>query len=72
MLRVFRGRALAVISAGDAFDFDAGVMAEVDEQTDAMTGGLEIIVNLSAMLVGQFLHRLEFHDHLAEIGRAHV
>ena len=53
-------------SADDAFDFDAGMMAEIDEQADAMAGGLEIIVNLRAMLIGEFAQRLQLHDHLVE------
>ena len=39
----------------NAFIFEFGMLAEIDEQPEAEAGGLEVVVNLSAVLVDSFL-----------------
>ena len=56
VLRVFRGRSGFFISADNAFDFDAGIVAEVDQQTDALASRFEVVVNLRPMFVSEFFH----------------
>ena len=41
------------------------MLAEVDEQPQVESGGLEIVVNLGSVLIGQDGHGFDFNDHLA-------
>ena len=44
-------------------------MPEVDQQPKPIPGGLEVIVDLSTVLICQFRDRLQFDDDLAETNK---
>ena len=48
------------------FVFQAGVMAEVDEQPHLDAGGAQVVHELGPMLIGQGGDRLDFDDDLAQ------
>jgi hypothetical protein len=56
----------------DSLVLDFGVVAEVDEQSEAKARRFEVIVHLSAMLFSQFLDRFDLQNDLVkkdEVGR---
>jgi hypothetical protein len=50
----------------DAFVFDLWVIARIHQEAEFVAGGMHVIVDLGAILRGQFVQRLDFHDHLVE------
>lgn len=46
----------------DAFVFDFGVVAKVDQQSDSIAGRFQVIVDLCPMRVSQFRDRLDFEN----------
>jgi len=40
------------------------MVSEIDEQSQSVTGRLQIVVHLSAMRISQFAHRFQFNDDL--------
>src|ERR1700722_11257351 len=47
---------------GDAFDLEFRIVTKVHEQTELKSGCLQIILYLSAVLLSQFPHGLEFEN----------
>ena len=45
----------------DALPFDPGFL-EIDEHSDAKTGGLQVVDALRQMLVGKTFYTLQFYD----------
>jgi hypothetical protein len=50
--------------------FELGIMAKVHEQAELASGDLEVVVNLSAVLVGQGGDGFQLHDDLCNGGTA--
>ena len=46
----------------DSFDLDFGVVTKVDEKSKPEPRCLEVILNLSPVLVGEFRYCFEFQD----------
>src|SRR5262249_15580250 len=55
-----------VRSADDALVLELGIVAEVQEQSEAEPGGLQGVVGLGAMVRDEVRHGLDFHDDLGE------
>ena len=51
-------------SLDDSFEFQHGVMAEVDKQSQAFAGGFQVVVDLRAMFVRQRRDRFQLNDYL--------
>jgi hypothetical protein len=48
----------------DALGFNFGVRAKIYQETEFVARRVQVIEDLGAMLRGQLLHRLDFHDDL--------
>jgi hypothetical protein len=52
--------------ANDSLVLELGIVAKVDEEAEAEAGGLEVIMDLGAVPVGELGNGLDFEDDLVE------
>jgi hypothetical protein len=66
IIRAIRGCRVSRGLAYDSFPFEFWVVAEVDEQAEFVSGGLEIVVDLRTVLIHQFFDGFQFQNDRVE------